>query len=1089
MQTSSLPPFKEGRKARGVGARARRFVFQCLLGALMMLLVLPAAAQQDKKKDPALEKYFNANGLFNRKLYPLAAEEYEDFLKTYKDHPKTTDVQFGLGLSYYGMKKFDAAAPLLKKLAGDKNSPRALLVHLYLGNSLRELKKPVEAESVFKDGLSIKGGAENAQLRKGLLECLFDQKKWKQVIPEAEKLAGQAGAVGVRASYQGGIARFEQGDFKEAAQVLEVLKGKVKGNEDYEQTTLYMLAESRRELKEFDAAEAAYEAAADLKTRKEVTADALYRLGRVRFDSLKEYPQAAEAFGKFTRDFKEHKLVVDAGVYLGRSQLEAEEFAKAENVFGGLAGDNALIIEVPLWQARTFFRQKKHTEAVKVLEAARGKFANNEKLPELLFDLGNNHYELNAFPEASKAFQTLIADHGTFPQMDDAMRLCADSLHREKKYGASHDLCGEFLSKYPNDKKAGDVAFLQCENLFLQDKYKEAVEGFKTFADKYSGHPQAAAANYRIGSSYYNQKEWMEALKVLEPLARDEKVRSRFKQIDYLVGDCKFRTKQWVAAIKSFDQFVEASPEGENADAALLMSGLASQQAKDTKTAIATLTKLTDNYSGSGQLAQAYVEIGRMQYLEKELDKARVALEVVKARHNESKWLPDAEYYLGFVARDENKLTEAVEHFAVVADRHAKHNFAGDSRFQQGIVLLQQEDFKAAQGALEKLLVDYPKYNKLDEATYRLGWALEQQEDWDAALKEYSKVAGVKADGDWIDNALYQSAWCEKGAGRDAMAMETYKKLLAEHPQSDLVNRGSFELAELEFQAKMYTEAADRLSGLLKLAKDAGLKSRAQYRLAWSKFELEEFASAATAFEDFGGMLPNNPPQTLKDLTGTAAYQAGEARMKLAEAAGADADRAASYKAAQANYEKAVAEKNGGEVVQSQSLLRLGECQGRLDNWKDSQSTHERFIQAFPGHRLVRNAWQGLGWAQENQGDIAAAITSYQKVTAELRKDELGARAQFHIGECHLKLARKSDDSDAKADAFKSAIKAYAYVEANYPEEVSEEKGAWQARSMLGMATALDESGSGEAAQSILKELIGKYPKSNAATIAKSRIK
>ena len=104
-----------------------------------------------------------------------------------------------------------------------------------------------------------------------------------------------------------------------------------------------------------------------------------------------------------------------------------------------------------------------------------------------------------------------------------------------------------------------------------------------------------------------------------------------------------------------------------------------------------------------------------------------------------------------------------------------------------------------------------------------------------------------------------------------------------------------------------------------------------------------------------------------------------------------------------------------------------------------------------------------------------AATASYQKVTGDLRKDELGARAQFHIGECHLKLARTADDGDAKSNAFKEAIKAYAYVEANYSEEVSTPKGAWQARSMLGMGTALKESGNSAAAQEILKELVSKY--------------
>ena len=709
-------------------------------------------------------------------------------------------------------------------------------------------------------------------------------------------------------------------------------------------------------------------------------------------------------------------------------------------------------------------------------------------MPELLFDLGNNHYELSKYPQASGAFRKLIENHGKFPQLDDALRLCADSQHREKKYQASHDLCVDFLGKYPDAKQAGDVAFLQSENLFLLEKYDGAAKGFTAFTGKYNSHPQVPAANYRIGSSHYNQKKWAEALKVLNPLAKDDGVRAKFKQLDFLVGDCNFRTGVWAAAIKYFNQFVAANPKAVNADAAILMSGLASQSKKDNDTAIKTLNTLTVDYPESKHLPQAQVEIGRMQFLAGEFVNARTALEIVTAKHANSKWLPDAKYYLGFVAREQDKQAEAVGHFALVADAHAKHNFASDARFQQGMVFLQQDNFEAAQGAFEKLIVDYPQFEKLDQATYRLGWAMEQRKKWDDALKEYSKIAGFK-DSDWIDNALYQSAWCEKGAGRVAKAIAVYKELLKDHSKSSLFNRASFELAELEFQSKAYKDAVVRLENLMSVAKEAELKSKATYRLAWSHFELKDFGKSAEAFEAFGAGLTANPAADLKVLTGTAAYQAGEARMDLAKQAADAPAKAEAYKAAQSNFQKAVAAKNGGEVVQSQSLLRLGESQGLLEDWKSSQTTYGQFIQTHAKHKLLRNAWRGLGWAQENQKNYVAAISSYQKVTGDLRKDELGARAQFHIGECHLKLARTAEDKDAKNNAFKEAIKAYAYVEANYPEAVSTPKGAWQARSMLGMGTALTENGDNAAAQEILKELISKYPDSNQATIAKERIK
>ena len=62
----------------------------------------PSQAQTpNKKKDPATNLYFTANSLYNLKLYPLAAEEYEKFLAKYAAHPKAIAAQLGLSLSYF----------------------------------------------------------------------------------------------------------------------------------------------------------------------------------------------------------------------------------------------------------------------------------------------------------------------------------------------------------------------------------------------------------------------------------------------------------------------------------------------------------------------------------------------------------------------------------------------------------------------------------------------------------------------------------------------------------------------------------------------------------------------------------------------------------------------------------------------------------------------------------------------------------------------------------------------------------------------------------------------------------------------------
>ena len=1066
--------------------QSRRCLWLSMAAIVAVLeLASPAMAQDQPKRDAAAEIYFGANELYNRKLYELAADEYKAFLKKAPTHAKVPDAQFGLALSYFGMQKFDLAEPVLAKLAADKKAPKPEQVHLFWGQALLRLNKAADAETAYRQGLKLPGAAEMAALKIGLLESLFAQKKWKEVIPASDELAKQKGTWATRAKFQGALARFETSLFKEAGAALDALTTEVKGTA-FEQQTHFLLGEAQRELGNFKAAATAYETAAR-QVKGPFAAEALFRLGFVRFENLKDYEKSAADFGEFRITHKDAAQYAQAGVYLGRAHLEEKVYVKAENVFADLVKDAAAPLDAVLWQARTFSRQKKYDAAAQALAQAETKFAKDARLPELLFDLGNNQYALNKHTAAAAAFSKLITDHPNFAQIDDALRLNADALHRDKKYQASHDLCAKYLVKHSDRAEAGDVAFLQAENLFLLEKYDEAMASFKTFTTKYASHPQAGDAQYRVGNALYNKKQWADALKALEPLTAKKDVAAKFATLDFLIGDAHYRSDAWGKAVVHLNRFAAANAQAPNVDAALLLSGLASQRDNDSAAAIVTLNKLVTAHAGSKHLPHALVEIGRLHYQAKALVNARTALETVVAKHAQSEMRPDAEYYLGFVARDENKRDEAAKQFALVADNSPKHAFAADARFQQGLVSLDKADFAAAQTAISKLLADYPQYANIDQALFRLGMALERQKKWDEALSQYAKVIAMPKS-EWSDNALYQSAWCELDASRPDKAAAVYKQLLKDFPKSELADRGSFELAELEFKGGKYDDTLARLGDLLKTTKDAELIAKGGYRLAWAHFEKADMAKAAAAFDGFVSTLPAEPAADLKELVGTAAYQAGEAHMQLAQTATTPAAKAKAHKSALASYTKAVAAKSGDVKVQSQALLRLGECNGLLEEWVASEKVFRQFMQAYPEHALIRNAWHGAGSALESQGKFADALVLFEKVTEGLRKDELGARTQFQVGDCHLKQAQKTKDAEAKQTGLKDAVRAFVYLQANYPPEASNPKGLWHARALLSMATALDESGNKEAAQSSYRELVEKYPDSDSAKAAKGKL-
>ena len=73
----------------------------------------PPAAQppaaKDGQNDPTLEQYYVANGAYNRKLYPIAIQQYQAFLNAHPDHAKADLARRGLALSHYASKQYKEA--------------------------------------------------------------------------------------------------------------------------------------------------------------------------------------------------------------------------------------------------------------------------------------------------------------------------------------------------------------------------------------------------------------------------------------------------------------------------------------------------------------------------------------------------------------------------------------------------------------------------------------------------------------------------------------------------------------------------------------------------------------------------------------------------------------------------------------------------------------------------------------------------------------------------------------------------------------------------------------------------------------------
>ncbi len=823
-----------------------------VLGSLIVSLCLLVGfsslqAQGDKKAD---EDYLSANRLFNLGLFHQAIDSYQKFLRNYPKHPKVINVRYGMGISHFQLKQYDKAAKLLCTVSGDPKCPDVPRANLFWGQSLLMLGKPANAEGAFGSGIKAlpktsKEPALQANLQVSQLEALFQQKKWKDVVLAAKSLKGKVGNRSTRVDFQGAYSLYKLKRFKEAGTLLANLKPSVK-NTAYEQQTHFLLAESLREQKQIPLAIKEFEVTAAL--NGDFASEALYRLGFLQFNQ-RNYKAAVKHFDAFRVRFRgQVKLqqFQDAHIYLGRAQMELNQYKLAEKVFADLAAEPKNNAKVFLWQGRVLQRRKKYSDAIKILDGAIRKFPNNPETPNLLFDLAINNFLLGNFFEAGKAFDDLRKTKPDFGQMADLLRLNALCKFNARDFETSLKLCGEFLETYAQNVSAGDVKFMESEGQFFMGQYVKAISSYGSFLTSYKVHSEVNAAKMRIGQSHYKLKNWNKVLTVLEPLMKSDKEGLVFDQFEFLVADAHYQLGDWAKAVPVYLQFVETKPKSVNADMALDRAGHAFENLNKNDEAVAAYKKLVENYSDSDRLPFACLKLGEWYTKSGEYSKAKAVLQRVVAL-KEHNLRPEAEYKLAYVESEEGDAAEAARRFGLLADTYPQHGLAVEARLRQGATLLEAEQFSASQKALEKFIADYPTHEKMDNATYQLGFSQAKQEQWQEALVSFVKVPEKSR---YRADALYQSAQCQKGAGKKSDAVPYYEELLAEFPESPLVNTCSLELAELEYEAKKLNEAIRRVQGLILKKPKKDLLVRAQQLLGFAYYDQKDFDQALLSFQD-----------------------------------------------------------------------------------------------------------------------------------------------------------------------------------------------------------------------------------------------
>ena len=1042
------------------------------------------AAKKDapaaEKDDPALKQYFIANGAYNRKLYPVAVQQFEEFLEQHPEHPKADLARRGLALSHYATRQYKEAIPplaaLLAKEKLDETISRERLV-MMLGQCFLITEEPDKAKELYVAELkNLKTAAYLAVALASVCDVSFGKSEWDEVLAWTGKLlaAKPSTAQSARTLYQQGYAHYQLKKPEEAIASLGKIAA-LEADKVWTTRAAYLLGECYNRQKDFEKAEAAFVTAQPGLTGADAI-ECRYRLGLTRF-VLKKHEEAAGDLQAYLAAAEDGPHAVDARLYLARTSLERGNFEAAGTALQTLsAGKGESAARANLWLARVHTRpaDKDYGMAAAVLAKAIELFPASAVIEDLRFDYANA-LMAQAEPDWNTALATLqlIEEGGKFSQMAEVVSQSAVCQQKLEDYETSLATNEKFLASHADHKLAAEARFMRAENLFLLGRLEDSRKAYEEFLAKDEVHPYRVAATYRVAQIHHAGGRWEECLASAAPLLTDKPEGPLFAQLPFLVGDSLFRQEKWSDATGPLEEFlssrvtkdktkgiiVKADP---NVDTALVQLAVAYDRTDRKDQAVERLGTLVHHYPApTSQLPLALAELGRLAYEGADLKQARIALERFVASNTEDNevfaknggaQLPRVMYYLGWIDAAEKKYDSAAARFGGVVALDPKHVLAPDAALQKGIALLNAGKFDAAATHFSSVLELYPKHEKLARAVFHAGLALARQKEWDKAAAHFKRVTEAFPESKFADQALYEWAWCERSAKRMPEATKLYEKLLTSHPESPLAVKVQSEMAELNLDAGAQDKVIAQLTATMKNVTDPGLLEEIRYQLASAHFKKGDHKTAAA---QFGKLLEEFPASK---LLASMHFQAGESQLQLKQAA-----------AARAHFAAAASISGSPPALVESITMRLGETQALAGQHVEAGTTYAAFLQNFPESRWMRNARFGLALATENSGKPQDAIAEYAKLLTGSEVDLWTVRSRFQTGVCHLAL-----------EQYDQAVVELVNVEISYPQYPT-----WQAGAALEIGRVLLAQKKPEQAKERFQEVIRRFEKEEAAATAR----
>lgn len=765
-----------------------------------------------------------ADGLYARGMYPLAAREYEEFLRAYPAHPEADIAYFRLGECY--------------RQTGDRvKAERSFksVFDRYTGSELR-LKAGFRRAHLFKDAGQLDAAAD-------LFQRVLREKPGAEI--EAASLYALAEVLE------------QQKKFTEAAGALEQIQQKHATSEFYDHALLrlaWMRTRQARALDgkardaEYDRALALYASVLKDPRSPRLAAEALFQTGDIHF-RRKAYAQSAAAFSELLRKHGGDMRADEARVQAGWAAHNAGLFADGLRV-----ADDAL------------------------------KTSKGKDRVAWLYLKANCERQLMKSAEAVSSYDSLLALSGTGEPASAARYERALTFYKAGRYQDAVR-AADGLAAVASVRK--DVLWLLAESHAALRQSDQAIQYYRLVVQECRGSPVACDAAYRLAHHLQQKAGYAEAARYYAQVVRDCAGTALVPKALFASAECLAQQELHAEAVRDWDSLIREYPDHALVEQALYRKGTSCVHSKRNADAMAAFRALLKRNPATALAPDAGYWLGMLLWEEKKLADAEAAYRGVLQAGPRPELERETRFHLAGVLREAGKHDEAAGLFQSLLGTETRARFSpGLFEWLSGY-WLQKEDFaKAVQAAT--LLADEKMAPAWREIGWVLaGRAHRAAGEDDKATDAYRKALDLAAGTRFTAEAALRLGELLLEADRAGEAMPFLEKAARLASDETLAGIRAYAYAGLGHAARAlgkHEDAARYFMSVAILYEDEALVSECLYEAAAAFVqdgkqdealkaiaELQERhaggAWARKAAADFAGLLKPAPPQSVEGNT------------------------------------------------------------------------------------------------------------------------------------------------------------------------------------------------------------------------------